>query len=319
MIQLYRYEPEPGEWKQEELSHLPRNLPDDIKIWIDLQQADSHEQQKVLQHFNIHPMLAEDFMRDRHPPKLEVHHNFSLLILRAFADPDFSTFSSNAQFNLLYSNQVLISRSVQADTLYQNIRPPLSKNHKQTISSWVKKAIITVFSSYFDKMISFSEEITDLEDIMLQHGNDDYIALIMRYRSVLRKVTRNLAYQKDLFDDALYEEGNLFRQQFELPEIRDFYEKFERLHSMSELCYEQLGDLVHGYMSTSSHQINERMKVLTIVSSIFIPLTFIAGIYGMNFVNMPELQSSTGYFIVLIIMAILGFGALIWFKIRGWW
>ncbi|MDG4813658.1 CorA family divalent cation transporter, partial [Hydrogenovibrio sp. 3SP14C1] len=67
---------------------------------------------------------------------------------------------------------------------------------------------------------------------------------------------------------------------------RYLFEKFERLHSMTEMYYDQLSDLVHGYMSTTSHQINERMKVLTMVSTIFIPLTYLAGVYGMNFHNM---------------------------------
>lgn len=319
MIQLYFYEPEQQKWLQGDLSALPATLPGDMKVWIDLHQADITAQQKVMQHFAIHPLLAEDFVRDRHPPKLEVHSTFSLMILRGFSDPDFSQFSGSAQLNLLYSRQVLISRSINADSLRQQFSPVLTADAPPQVYSWIKKSILAICSTYLDKMIAFEDEVSDLEDIMLHKGNDDYVAVIMRYRSVLRKLNRNLAYQKDLFDDALYEEEHPFRQQFELPEIRDFYEKFERLHSMTELYYEQLSDLVNGYMSTSSHQINERMKVLTIVSTIFIPLTFIAGIYGMNFDNMPELGNPAAYFIVLIIMAALGFGALIWFKIRGWW
>src|SRR5690606_33154991 len=74
-----------------------------------------------------------------------------------------------------------------------------------------------------------------------------------------------------------------------------------------------------GYLSTTSHQINERMKVLTMVSTIFIPLTFIAGIYGMNFIYMPELQMANGYYAVLATMLAGGIAGLLWFKMRGWW
>ena len=105
---------------------------------------------------------------------------------------------------------------------------------------------------------------------------------------------------------------------FALADLRDFYEKFERLHSMTEMYYDQLSDLVHGYLSTTSHQINERMKVLTIVSSIFIPLTFLAGVYGMNFRYMPELNWHYGYFIVLSIMLIITIVCIWYFKKKRW-
>ncbi|HEX5793624.1 MAG TPA: magnesium transporter CorA family protein, partial [Rheinheimera sp.] len=184
---------------------------------------------------------------------------------------------------------------------------------------WIKQLILAVSASYLEKLINFEDEQSELEDVMLHRGNDEHMARIMRYRSVLRKINRNLAYQKDIFSDAIYEEQNPLQRHFNTADIRDFYEKFERLHSMTDLYYDQLSDLVEGYLSTTSHQINERMKVLTIVSTIFIPLTFIAGIYGMNFMYMPELQMPGAYFIVLIAMALGGTAGLIWFKIRGWW
>ena len=188
------------------------------------------------------------------------------------------------------------------------------------IKDWVKHYIHAVSASYLEKLISFEDELSDFEDAMLNHGDDQKMAQIMRYRSVFRKLDRNLAYQKEMFADLLLQEQeHLLKTQFQQVELRDFYEKFERLHSMTDLYYDQLSDLVEGYLSTTSHQINERMKVLTIVSTIFIPLTFIAGIYGMNFIYMPELQMPNGYFTVLIAMALGGVAGLIWFKIRGWW
>jgi magnesium transporter len=320
MILLNYFEPETSSWRQPALSQIPLPLPADARLWINLNDASPDELQGILQHFAIVPTLAEDFSRQRHPPKLEAQADFTLLIMRGYADADFSEYSGSAQVNLLYSKQVLISRVHCHNTqLVAQLTPQINNGVSTSIADWVKQLILSVSASYLEKLINFEEEQSELEDAMLHKGNDEQMTLIMRYRSVLRKINRNLAYQKDIFSEALYEDQNPLLRHFSSTETRDFYEKFERLHSMTDLYYDQLSDLVEGYLSTTSHQINERMKVLTIVSTIFIPLTFIAGIYGMNFIYMPELQMPNGYFTVLVAMALGGIAGLTWFKIRGWW
>lgn len=320
MIQLSYYEPETESWRHGDVSSLPGQLPADARLWLNLNDASVQEQQQLLQRFGILATLAEDFCRERHPPKCEAQSDFTLLIMRGYADADFSEYTASAQINLLYSKQILISKITSHNpALLQQLQPSIDQQRPAVISDWVKQLIITVSGSYLEKLIAFEDEISELEDVMLHRGNDEQMALIMRYRSVLRKINRNLAYQKELFSDALYEEQSPMLRQFAPTELRDFYEKFERLHSMTDMYYDQLSDLVDSYMSTTSHQINERMKVLTIVSTIFIPLTFIAGIYGMNFVYMPELQLHNAYYGVLSAMAVGGIAGLIWFKIRGWW
>lgn len=319
MIKLYLYEPENESWRKGDFSLLPSVLAADNKLWIDLDQASPAEQLSVLQHFKIHPLLVEDFMRDRHPPKLEGSGNFSLLILRAFTHPELLSFSSSTQVHLLYSSQVLISKHIGDTELNQSLIKELTTGSQPSVTYWVKQQILAVAASYLNKLLEFENELSELEEVMLHRGNDEHMATMMRYRSVLRKLNRTLAYQKEIFSDAFYEDEHLLQQQFEKAQLRDFYEKFERLHSMTALYYDQLGDLLSGYLSASSHQINERMKVLTIVSTVFIPLTFIAGVYGMNFINMPELTHKNGYFFALGGMLLLGFGALFWFKLRRWW
>ncbi|KKO45596.1 magnesium transporter [Arsukibacterium ikkense] len=320
MILLQYFEPETQNWQQIDFSTLPQQLSADARVWINLNDANADELQQVLQHFAITPTMAEDFSRQRHPPKLETQADYSLLILRGYADADFSEYASSAQVNLLYSHNVLISMiKCHNPHLLQQLTPQLIAGHRNTVADWVKQLTLNVAASYLEKLIAFEDELSELEDNMLHRGNDEQMALMMRYRSVLRKINRNLAYQKDIFADALYEENSPLLQQFGRPVVRDFYEKFERLHSMTDMYYDQLSDLVSGYMSTSSHQINDRMKVLTMISSIFIPLTFVAGIYGMNFEYMPELTWPAAYFSVLALMAGGGVAALFWFKHKGWW
>jgi magnesium transporter len=320
MILLNYFEPETDSWQAISFAKLPQQLSADARVWLNLNEATPEEIQLVLQRFAIAPTLVEDFSRQRHPPKLETQPDFSLLIMRGYADPDFSEYSSSAQVNLLYSKQVLISLvRCHSAPLLEQLTPKIVTGQSLTVTDWVKQLILAVSGSYLEKLIAFEDVLSDLEDNMLHRGNDEQMALMMRYRSVLRKINRNLAYQKDIFADALYEEKNPLLHHFIGPDVRDFYEKFERLHSMTDLYYDQLSDLVEGYMSTTSHQINERMKVLTMVSTIFIPLTFVAGLYGMNFVNIPELQNPNGYFYALFVMALLGVGGLFWFKFKNWW
>lgn len=320
MITLHYYDPELGGWQQQHITRLPDTARHTPPLWLDLHCATAAEEQQLLQDLQIAPTMAEDFSRERHPPKFEAQHDFALLILRGYADPDFSEVTQHAQVNLLFSREVLISKVQCPDpTLLAQLQPQLGMLSSNQLSDWVKQLLVAVSASYLGKLLSFEDELSEIEDRMLHKGNDELMATMMRYRSVLRKVRRNLAYQKDIFADALYEEQHVLFKHFALADLRDFYEKFERLHSMTEMYYDQLSDLVHGYLSTTSHQINERMKVLTIVSSIFIPLTFLAGVYGMNFRYMPELEAENGYFITLFIMGALGVGSLLWFKFRKWW
>lgn len=320
MIHIHYFDPELATWQQRHVSQLTSEHRLSAPIWLDLSHASSEEEQQVMQKLAIAPTIAEDFTRQRHPPKFEAQADYSLLILRGYADADFIEFTRSAQVNLLFSRDILISKVLcHTPELTELLTPQLATTANTTVLDWVKQLTLVVSGSYLGKLLNFEDELSELEDTMLHKGNDELMASMMRYRSVLRKVNRNLAYQKDIFADAMYETDHPLAGHFAISDLRDFYEKFERLHSMTDMYYDQLSDLVHGYMSTTSHQINERMKVLTMVSTIFIPLTFLAGVYGMNFHNMPELAAVNGYFITLIVMLLLGLGSLAWFKFKHWW
>ena len=321
MLQLHIFDPESARWRLIDAETLRYPLSRDEKIWADLSTASLREQQSLLHKLAIHPLIAEDFQRERHPPKLEATEDFTLLILRAFAGKNFVDYPGHAQISLLFSSNILLYKCQQMAFDFSSIIPTFDPNKvHMAMKDWVKQYIHSVSGSYLEKLINFEDELGDFEDLMLTHGDDHKMATIMRYRSVFRKLERNLAYQKEMFADLLTpEDDHPFVEQFQIVELRDFYEKFERLHSMTQMYYDQLGDLVSAYMSTSSHQINERMKVLTMVSTIFIPLTFIVGIYGMNFDNMPELHLASGYYWTLIGMATLAVGMLVGFKLKRWW
>lgn len=322
MLILHLYNPETNSWQTGDIDLLQLPLHGDQKAWIDLSAASPAEQQQILNRFEIHPVIAEDYLRERHPPKLEAYDGFTLLILRAFAGESFHEYPGHAQLSLLFSHQVLLYKCrLPSEAGHYKLNAFDVKQPIAPIKEWVKSYIHSVSASYLEKLINFEDELGEFEDSMLTHGDDHKMSRIMRFRSVFRKLDRNLAYQKEMFADLLAPDlaAEGVMSQFEPVELRDFYEKFERLHSMTQMYYDQLGDLVSSYMSTSSHQINERMKVLTMISAVFIPLTFIVGVYGMNFDNMPELRMPYGYYWTLAGMALIAFGMLLGFKIKRWW
>lgn len=321
MITVHLYDSQQQQWRSGDLDILTFPLAAEQKAWLDVSNATVSEQTQLLAQLGLHPVLAEDFLRERHPPKLEVHDDYTLLILRAFVGADFFDYPGHAQLSLIFSKQFLLYKWQLPLNISEQTLPRLDVSQPfSPIKEWVKHYIHAVSASYLAKLINFEDTLSDFEDQMLDKGDDQKMTKIMRYRSVFRKLDRNLAYQKEMFAEVLLpDSAHPFKSQFHRTELRDFYERFERLHSMTQMYYDQLGDLLSGYMSSSSHQINERMKVLTMVSTVFIPLTFIVGIYGMNFENMPELATANGYYWVLGGMLILALAMMATFKIKRWW
>jgi len=140
-----------------------------------------------------------------------------------------------------------------------------------------------------------------MEDSMQEEANDEIMRELIAYKSRLRKLKRIFSYHerlvtnllKDIPQRLIDEDGDIEHG------LQDLFERCERLNSLCTMYYEICGDLINGYLSISSHQLNNTMKVLTVITAIFVPLTFIVGVYGMNFDNMPELHWHYGYFYIL--------------------
>ena len=152
---------------------------------------------------------------------------------------------------------------------------------------------------------------------MFERPNDSILSELVSYQTHLRKMIRFLSYHKQIFDsDDL--KGLPGTDKDYIHEQKDVYEHSERGFSLASLYYQNASDLIDGYISLASHRLNQIMKVLTIITVIFVPLSFIAGIYGMNFENMPELKSKSGYFILLGSMFLIATTLLFAFKRKKW-
>ena len=173
---------------------------------------------------------------------------------------------------------------------------------------------------YLDSLLEFENALSDLEDALTLNGSDTLMRQVIGYRSRLVKMRRLFNYHLGITQElTAYDYSHLPRNVSEtLHAINDVHERFERLLTLTQMYYEICGDLVDGHISLSSHQLNITMRILTVITAVFVPLTFIAGIYGMNFVHMPELEHPYGYFMVLGLMMSIGVGLAWLFRRKGW-
>ncbi|MCB1763579.1 MAG: metal transporter, partial [Gammaproteobacteria bacterium] len=150
-------------------------------------------------------------------------------------------------------------------------------------------------------LLDLEHRLDEVEDLLFEDETDGLMEELVGYNTALRKVRRILAYHTNAFLGL----RNYFNTEAMADwhdEFSDIHEVMERFHSLSDLYQNVISDLIDGYISLNGHHLNQIMKVLTIVTVIFVPLTLLVGIYGMNFEYIPELKSPNGYFILLGVM-----------------
>ena len=173
---------------------------------------------------------------------------------------------------------------------------------------------------YLQRILEFEAYLGEMEESLLNKPSDSVMTELVGYRSELRKLRRIFSYHNRLVEEILAEEpACLGAGQEESGHLwRALLDRCERLFSLTGMYYEICGDLVEGYISISSHELNTTMKILTIITAIFVPLSFLAGLYGMNFDNIPELHHPSGYHILLGLMALIATGMLLLFRRIRW-
>lgn len=298
-----------------------RRLPDAL-IWIDVcHQADDRDA-TFLHEMGCHELAISDARKEQHPPKLEFFGDETFLLLRDVADDVTTLDFDYVQTAFFARSRSLITR---ASTRSPSVErwwhsPELAAAMAHGPTFLMTRIAKTMGARYLDALLTFEPSLSRWEDD-LQTGTDDTIMRELGVaRNRLRKLCRVASYMEraceELMDTIDAEDYDSNRQLIHASV--DLYEKFERLRGLADLYYQLSSDLIETHLSLSSHQLSQAMRLLTVLMSVFIPLTFVAGIYGMNFDYMPELQWRLGYFGVLGIMGLIALGLLALFRRYRW-
>jgi magnesium transporter len=300
-----------GRWKADE-----RTL-----LWLDLGDEPPEEAGRLLREdFDLHPLAVQDALRERHPPKLEDFEECTFLLLRGLSAQSKDTDFSTIQLALFVGRRFLVTRhsadSPSTDQLWREAQEIAGRLAAGPAVLALRLCRIMV-DRYLGILLALEPRLEELEDEILNSPRDELLGELAGYKSNLKKLRRIFAYHQQVFTTLRNCATPFFGEDIR-HELNDVYEHQERAVSLSGLYYELAVDLLDSYISLASHHLNQIMKVLTIVTAIFVPLSFLAGLYGMNFENIPELHARSGYFILLGVMTGIAAALLALFRKKRW-
>jgi magnesium transporter len=289
---------------------------DDIK-WIDVLNPSQAEMQELSDQYQLNNDIVQDCMQPQHLPKYELVDDVHFLILRFFAkDPDKPIATIQELTNkiaIFYTEKFIITIHKSEAAFLEEVRKRyLDKKKCDSVSDILVKIIWNDLESFDDPVTKLSEKLDSYEsEVMLKKISPDLtqeLYIIKHEASVSHKV---LMLMQEPINHVQPEKGNTSTVQ----DMKDQYLKMLTLYSQ---VLDDVTNLMNLYMSLSAKRTNEVMRVLTVFSVFFMPLTFIVGVYGMNFKFMPELNWRLGYPIVMIFMAIVTIIIYFWFKRKKW-
>jgi magnesium transporter len=274
-------------------------------------------------YFGLHPLLIEDIVSTEQRPKADDFGNYIFFTLKALCYDDINECIIAEQISFVLGKQYVVSFQEVADgdifdTVRERIRTAKGKLRFSEADYLVYRLMDTVVDHYFTIMARIDDRIETLEDeVLLDKNHHDITAEIQTLKKELIFLRKSLTPLRQAIEDVLHSNHELV-----LPETRDYFRDVHdhTLQVLEEIesSREVLLGVLEMYHTQQSNRMNAIMKVLTIMSSIFIPITFIAGLYGMNFKYMPELEQPFGYFAALFLMASIAVGMGVWFSYKKW-
>lgn len=288
-------------------------------IWIDISGESLTKEHELLIKSGCHPLAIADAQKERHPPAFEKFSEHIFILYRGIHILGEDLAHNMQAVSMFIAKQSLITVHQKAALDIEQIFK--SEELEKLVASPVKLAstiLNTCAILYTDSIMQVEESLSELEELMATTPSDDVLNNVLFYRRTLRKFRRTCAYHEKVMANFLKEQHSSNADESLLHSVQDPYDKFERLLSLSSLYYDLCGDLSDGYLSLTSHQLNKTMQVLTVITAIFVPLTFLAGIYGMNFEYMPELRIKNAYPVLMLVMILVATVLIIFFKKKRW-
>ncbi|WP_128544135.1 magnesium/cobalt transporter CorA [Larkinella soli] len=318
-----------SDYKVEEIKRLSdcRRPPEDASCISWLNVDGIHEPQvieRIGQQYKLHALLLEDVMNTQQKPKMEQYDGAYLYVtLKMIYMNSASKEVESEHLSFVLGEKYLVSfQEERKSDIFQPVLDRIVASAGKTRrngSDYLLYALMDlVVDHYFVVLDNIGERLETLENSIIQQVASQQT--LTRLYALKRDITlmRKFVWPvRELINSLMLEESEMIRPTT-VPFLRDLYDHVVQVLDTIDSYRELANGLVDLYLSTLSNRMNSVMKTLTIFSAIFMPLTFIVGIYGMNFDNMPELRTQFGYFVVLGIMAVLVVAMIIYFRRRGW-
>lgn len=275
----------------------------------------------VGERFGIHRLALEDVLSTVQRPKAEAYEGHTLIILRMLTFDDDTDSVLSEQVSFVVGPTWIFSFQERRGDVFEPVRERLRQAKgriRHRGPDYLAYALIdTIVDTYFKILEKIGDQIEELEEAALYDPSPEVLQRIHHLRRELLVVRRAVWPLRESIGSLARGEMDLIGSDIEVF-FRDVYDHAVQIIDTVETLREVLSSAMDAYMTGISNRMNEVMKVLTIIATIFIPLSFFAGLYGMNFVWMPELQQPWGYPALLVFMASMAIGMVVYFRRKGW-
>jgi magnesium transporter len=293
-------------------------LQTNARLWIETTDGDRELATFFEQVMKLHPLAIEDILQDRPSPKVEDYGDYLYVVAHApcKVGGELRTY----EVDLVWSKNWIVTHRHGEVAAITQLREELGRNPRalERGPAFIAHGVLDrMVDSYLPIVDAWDDEVDDIETEVVENPSRKVLQHIFDLKRSLQRMRRVALHQREVLH-------RLSRGEFELvppkalPFYRDIYDHFLRVVDLADSYRDLLSGALDAYLSVVSNRMNEVMKTLTLVATILLPLTFIVGVYGMNFEHMPELHWKYGYLYVWIVLIGVSLSMVWLFRRRGW-
>ena len=278
--------------------------------------------ERIDQHFGIHPLVLEDIVNTAQRPKIEDYAEYIFIVFKMlYVKPDSDEILSEHVSLILGTNYVISFQETAGDDVFNTIRDRI-RNYKGRVrkmgADYLAYALLDcIVDQYFVILEKVDERIEKLEERLAQKITPEMSTNIHALKRDMIFLRKQIWPLREVISGFQRLESKLIKKITDAY-MRDLYDHTIQVIDTVESFRDMLSSMQDVYLSYTSNRLNEIMKVLTIISTVFMPLNFIVGVYGMNFKYMPELEWRWGYYDILAVICIISIAMLVYFRRQKW-
>ncbi len=277
--------------------------------------------EKLGECFELHPLTLEDVLNTDQRPKMEDFGDYMYIVLKMFSYNDKNNEILIEQVSFILGSNFVLSFQENVgdvfDPIRERIRSGKGRIRKMGADYLLYSLLDAIVDNYFIILEKIGEQIEFIEERLIINPASKTLNIIHKLKRDMLFLRRSVWPLREVISGMERGESSLIKGTTKIY-LRDVYDHNIQIIDTIETLREMLSGMLDIYLTSISNRLNAVMKVLTIIATIFMPLTFLAGIYGMNFKYMPELEWKWGYFLILLVMFAIGISMLFYFKKKKW-